>query len=139
MWGTIRPLSSWSWWTTLDCEMPRSPDTLWMLLTGFTMIVKGTSNTGLWNTELAWYSPSATRQICRGREGDESRWTVRCGARLILFDCYLPDLLRSWRWRIALDYEMLSSPDTFQVLLARFIEVVKVTNHNRLWYAQLAW
>ena len=28
-------LRSWSWLTALDCEIPSSPDTLWVLLTGF--------------------------------------------------------------------------------------------------------
>ena len=39
-WGTIwwlqmHLLMMWRWWTTLDCEMPSSPDTLQVLLIGF--------------------------------------------------------------------------------------------------------
>ena len=41
MWSTIRPLRMplpmwWRWLTTLDCEMLSLPDTLWVLLAGFT-------------------------------------------------------------------------------------------------------
>ena len=77
---------------TLDSEIPSSPDTLRVLLTGFASMawgtgyidfrsawpclvvlqiewnffnhLKETNHTGLWDTELAWYSPSATSRIC---------------------------------------------------------------------------
>ena len=40
IWSTIQQLwklllNLWRWQTILDCEMPSSPDTLWVLLTGF--------------------------------------------------------------------------------------------------------
>ena len=40
---------SWRWWTTLNCEMPKLPDALWMLLTGFAEGVMVTTHTGLWD------------------------------------------------------------------------------------------
>ena len=92
-------------------------------------VMKETNQTGLWDAELAWYSPIATRRICRGREADEPNWTVRYWTRLILSDCYSSDLPRSWSWQTKLDCEILASPDTLRVLLAGFAEVVKLTNH----------
>ena len=130
---------SWMWPTTLDCEILNSPDTYQVLLTGFAVVVKVTNHTGLWGTELAWYLPSATHRICRGREGDQSHWTVRYWTRLILTKCYSPDLPWSWMWPITLDCEVLNSPDTYQVLLTGFAVVVKVTNHTGLWGTELAW
>ena len=132
-------LRSWRWRTTLHCEIPSSPDTLRVLLTGFAEVVKVMNHTGLWDTELAWYSPSVTHRICWGREGDEPHWTVRYRARLILSEYYSPDLLRSWRWRTTLHCEIPSSPDTLRVLLTGFAEVVKVMNHTTLWDAELVW
>ena len=119
--------------------MPSSPDTPRVLLAGSAEVVKLTNHTGLWDAELSWYSPSATRRICRGREGDEPHWTVRCRSLLILPECYSPDLPRSWSWRTTLDCEMPSSPDTRRVLLAGSAEVVKLTNHTGLWDAELSW
>ena len=97
---------SWRWRTKLECEMPRSPDTLRVLLTGFAEVVKLTTQTGLWDAGLMWNSTSVTRRTCRGREGDYSNWTVRCPAHLILYECYSPDLVRSWRWRTTLDWDV---------------------------------
>ena len=96
-------------------------------------------HTGLWDTELTWYSPSVTHWICWGREGDEAHWTMRCWAYLILSKCYSLDLLRSWRWWSTLDYEMLNPPDTLQVLLIGFAKVVKVMKHTGLWDAEPTW
>ena len=100
---------------------------------------KVTNRNGLWHTDLAWYSPSDTHWICRGREDDEPYWTVRCRARLILSECYSLDLPRSWRWRTTMDCDMLISPDTHRVILTGFAEVEKMTNHNGLWDADLTW
>ena len=36
-------LRSWKWQTTVDCEMPSSPDTLWMLLTRVDFMVWSTA------------------------------------------------------------------------------------------------
>ena len=110
--------------------MPSSPDTLQVLLTRFSQVVKVMNHTGLicrarlirskcyspdfprlwrwwttldWYAELAWYAPSATHQIFPGCEGDEPHWT-----------------------------DMPSSPDTLQVLLTRFAQVVMVMNHTGL-------
>ena len=110
----------WTWQSMLNCEMLSSPDTLPVLFVGFAGVVKMTNHTGLWDAELAWYSPSATCWICWGCEDDEPHWTVRCRACLILSKCYLLDLLGLWSWRTTLDCEKLSSPDILQVLLAGF-------------------
>ena len=53
--GTIRLFqmfvtNSWSWQTTLNCEMPYSPDTLWVLLTSIA------SGTGLDLVDFVWSS-----------------------------------------------------------------------------------
>ena len=36
-------LMSWKWWTTLDCEMSSSSDTLWVLLDRFASVVWSTA------------------------------------------------------------------------------------------------
>ena len=131
-------LRSWRWRISLDCEKLSSPDTLRAPLTWFAKVVKVTNITGLWEAELAWYSPSATHLICQGGEGDEYHWTMRSWARLILSECHSPDLPRWWRWRTSLDCEKLSLPDTRRVPLTGFPEVVKVTNITGLWEAELA-
>ena len=100
----------WRWRTTLDCEMPCSPDPLQLVLVGFAEVVKVTNHTGLCDAELTWYSPIATLRICRGRKGDEQHWT-----------------------------EMPCSPDTLQLVLVGFAEASKVTNYTGLWDAVLAW
>ena len=51
---------SWRWRTKLDSVMPSSSDTLRELVTGFAEVMEVTNHTGLWDAELAWYSPSAT-------------------------------------------------------------------------------
>ena len=130
---------SWSWRTILDCKMPSSPDTLLVQLAECVEVEKVTNHTALWNTELTWYSRIVTRQICRGREGDKPHCTVRCWTLLMLSQCYSPDLPRSWRWKTILHCEIPSSPDTLELLRARFAEVEKVTNHTALWGAELAW
>ena len=130
---------SWRWRTTLDSEMPSSPDTLRVLLAGFAMAVKMTNHIEQWDTELTWYSPSATRWTCQGRESDEPHWTIRYRARLMLSECYSPDLPRPWKWRTTLNCEMPSSPDTLRVLLAGLAKAVKVTNHIEQWDIELAW
>ena len=71
-----------------DYTTGTSPDTLQVLLVGLILVVKMTKHTGLWGAELAWYSPSVTRQIGQGREDDEPHWTVRRRARLLLSKCY---------------------------------------------------
>ena len=59
-WGTIRWLrrllsSSWRWPITLDYEMPNSPDTLRILLAGFTSMAWSTiSESTVW--DLSWSS-----------------------------------------------------------------------------------
>ena len=53
-------LKSWRWRTTMDCQMPSSSDTLWMLLTGLAEFVKVTKLTGVSNALFTRYSPSAT-------------------------------------------------------------------------------
>ena len=125
----------WRWRTTLDCEMPCSPDTLQLVLVGFAEALKVTNYTGLWDAVLAWPSPIGTRRICRGLEGDELHWTVRCRARLTLSNWYSSDLPRPWRWRTTLDCVMPSSPDTHQLQLVGFAEAVKVANYTGLWDA----
>ena len=133
----------------------------------FFKIVKVTNHTGLWDAQLAWYSLSATYQICQGHEGDRPHWILRCQVRLILSkcyssdlmkswgykphwtvryqahliisECYLLDLLKSWRWQTTLDSEIPSSPDNLWVLLAGFAEVMKVTNHTGQWDTKLTW
>ena len=40
-------------------------------LNSFVRAAKVTNHTGLWDDELAWYSPSVTLRIFRGREGDQ--------------------------------------------------------------------
>ena len=99
-WGTIQLNQMfltrlWRWLTTLDCEMPKSPYTLLMLLTRFAKVMMVTNYTGL----------------------------VRCQARLILSKCYSPDLPKLWRWRITVDCEVLNLPDTLRVLLIRFASI----------------
>ena len=69
-----------------------------------------------------------TLRICRSHEGDQPHRTVKCLARLILSECYSPDLPWSWRWPTTLHWEMPSSPDSLRVLLPGFAVVVKVTN-----------
>ena len=130
---------SLSWRTILNYEMLRLPDTLRVLLVRFADVVKVTNNIGLWDAELAWYSPNATHWICRCRKGDELQWTVRYQAHLILSVCNSIDLQRSWKWPSTLNCEIPSSPDTLEVLFARFDEVVKVTNHIGVWNTELAW
>ena len=56
--------SQWRWPTRLDCERLSSPDTHWMLLTGFEKVVKVTNDTGLWDAKLTWLSQISTHQIC---------------------------------------------------------------------------
>ena len=113
-WRTLYPLVQW-----LNLRHnSTSPDT-------FAEVETVTNQTGLWDAELAWYSPSTTRRICWGWEGDKPHWTVRCRAHLILSECYSPNLLRSRRWQTTLDCEMPSSPDTLRVPLA--------------WFASTAW
>ena len=96
---------SWKWWATLDYEILSPPDTLQLLLTGFTEVGKGLSHTGLWDTKPSWYSPIAIDRIYRGRERNEPYWTVRYRALLILSNCNLLDLLRSWKWLTTLLYQ----------------------------------
>ena len=48
-------------------------------------------------------------------------------------------LLKLWRWWTTQDSEVPISPDTLQVLLARFTEVVKVMNYTGQWNTNLAW
>ena len=74
--------TSWRWWTTLDSNMPSSSDTLHVLLIRFAEFVKMTNHTRLWDADLSWYPPNTTRRI----------------------------LPRSWRWRTKLDCVMPSSP-----------------------------
>ena len=143
----------WRWRTALDYKMPSSPDTLRVPLTRYAVVIKVINYTGLWDAVITWYSPSATRQIYRGHEGDEPSWSVRDAvitwyspsatrqiyrghegdeqswsvrdwAHLILSKCYSPDLSRSWRWRTILECERLSSPDTLRVPLDRFTTLV---------------
>ena len=97
--------------------------------------MKMTNCTTQWDAKIAWYSPSANRRICRGHEGDEPYYTVRCQDRLILSECKSSNLPRSWRWRTILHSEMLKSPDTLRVQIAEFIGVVKVKNNTGLWDA----
>ena len=104
----------------------------------FAVVVKVTNHTGLVDTELAWCFPSASWWICWGYEDDQSHWTGRCRARLIFSWFFLPDLPRLWRWPITVVWEISSSPDTFQVLLTGFAEVMKVTNHTGLGDAELS-
>ena len=130
---------AWRWRITLDCGMPISPDTLRVLLTGFVESVKVTNYTGLWDANLAWYSPSATYRICQEREGDDLHWTERFQAHLILSEGHLPDLLRARRWRTTLNCAMPNSPNTLRVLLTGFAGSVKVTNCTGLCDAKLAW
>ena len=111
----LKLLRLWRWQTTVDCEMPSSPDT------EIAEVVKVTNHSGLWDAELTWY------WNCWGCEGDKPQWIVRCRAHLIL------KLLRLWRWQTTVDCEMPSSPDT------EIAEVVKVTNHSGLWDAELTW
>ena len=56
-------LRSLKWRCTLDYEMPSSPDTLRVLLTGLAEVVKMTMRTGLWDAKLAWYSRRTYCQI----------------------------------------------------------------------------
>ena len=111
---------SWRWRTIQDCEMTSSPDTLRVLFAGFAEVVKMTNHTGPWEDELAWYFSSTTHWTGWGHDGNEPHWTVRWKPRLILSECYLPNLSRLWRWLTAQDCEMTSSPDTLRVLLAGF-------------------
>ena len=50
-------LRLWRWWTTLDCEISRSPDTLWALLAGFVSITWSTASKSihLGLPDLVWY------------------------------------------------------------------------------------
>ena len=110
--------------------------------------VKVTNHTGLWDTDLTWYSLRAARRFCRGFHGlikigkqhyDRPYWTASCRSRLIISQRCSLILPRSWEWRTTLDYEMPISPDTLWVLLAGFSEVMKVTNRFALWDADFAW
>ena len=107
-------------------------------LNAFAEVVKMT-NFELSDAELDWYSLSATHQNYQGREDDELHWTERSWARLILSECYSLDLPWLRRWCSTLNCEMQCSPDTIQVILTGFAEVVKITNHTGLWNAELAW
>ena len=125
-WSTIQLLltllpRSWRWWTTLDCEIPSSPDDLQMLLPGFTKVGKMMNYTGLWDTKLAWYFLKASPWIYRGWEDDEIHWLVRCQAHLVLSECYSLDIPRLGRWQTTQDCEMPSSPDTLQVPLGAWL------------------
>ena len=42
-WGTIRQIQMWRWRTTQNCEIPCSPDTLQVLLTGFACMAQSTT------------------------------------------------------------------------------------------------
>ena len=130
---------SWRWPTTLDWEIPSSPHTLLVLLTKFAVVMKVTNHTGLRDTKLTSYTPGSTDQICHGHEGDQPHWTERYQAHLILSWFYWPNLPGSWRWPTTLDWEIPSLPHTLLVLLTKFAVVMKVTNRNRLWNAELAW
>ena len=76
----------------------------------FAVVVKVMNHTEQWDAELAWYSPSTTCRICRGCEGHEPHWTMRCRARQILSGCYLPDF-PSMGWSRALKSTLLGLPD----------------------------
>ena len=102
------------------CEMPSSPDTLWVLHAGFAEVMKVTKPTGLWDAELTCYSLSVTCRICWSRELDEPQWIVRCWTHLILFECYMPDLPKSWIGWTSVDCEMPSSPDTLRMIFSLF-------------------
>ena len=120
--------------------MLRSPDTLRLLLAVFGEFMKVRNHTVLWDAELAWYSPSIIRQICRGREDDEPNWTVRCQVRLILSKCYSLDLIyregEKPHWT-----EMPSSPDTLPVLLSGFASIAwgTLSESTLLGLPNLAW
>ena len=110
-----------------------------MLLTGFDEDVKLTNHSGLQDAKFAWYSPSFTHWICRGREGNLTHWTVRCWACLILSECYSPNLPNAWSWPTTLDCQMSILSDTLRMLLTGFDEDVKLTNHSGLWEVDLIW
>ena len=78
----------------------------------FVKVVNITNHT--WDVELAWYFPSATRQICRGHEDDESHWTVRSRPSLILAR------FASWVSKTATESIVLSLPDL--VWSSRFVQ-----------------
>ena len=96
-------------------------------LNTFAEVVKITNHTELSNVLIAWYSLNVTHWICWSREGDESHWTVRCRAHLILAECYSLDFPSSWRWRTSLNCELPSSPDTRRVLLTGFVSMAQKT------------
>ena len=91
------------WLTTQDCKMPSSPDTHHVQLAIFADVMKLTNNTGLCDAKLAWYSLSATRQICLSREDDEPHRTDTLRIPLTGFTAVL---------KLMNHGEMLSSPDT---------------------------
>ena len=93
----------------------------------------------LWGAEVAWYSLSATRWICKCGEGDPPLWSVRWWGRLILSECYSLDLQMLWRLSTTLECEMLRSPDTLWVLLAGFTSIVKMSKHTGLCGAEVTW
>ena len=102
-----------------------------MLLTGFIEVAKVTKHGGQWDVRLTWYSLNATHWICRGREGDDTHWTVRYQAHLILSKCYSLNLSRSWRWRSTLDCETPNLPGTLWKLLPEF--PVKLESEETHW------
>ena len=63
-------------------------------------VVKVTNYAELWYAKLAWYSPSATRRICRGSKVDELHRTVRYRTRLLHSECHLLDFLLRFGVRI---------------------------------------
>ena len=59
IWGTIQQLwmllpRLWRWWTTLECKMPNSPDTLRMLITRFASIIWSTASESSFKPTWPW-------------------------------------------------------------------------------------
>ena len=80
------------WQITLNWEMPTLRDTVRLLLAGFTNVEKVTNYTGRWDVDLASYSPNATHLIGKCWEGDESQWTGKYWALLIISEFDPPNL-----------------------------------------------
>ena len=83
---------SWGWQTTLDCEMPSSPDTLSVLLTGFAKVMKLTNHTGLWDTGYTRFFPSASHCICC----NVFEHVLEIHDFRLYWPCLIIDVLESW-------------------------------------------
>ena len=120
---TIQMWDAWSYLILLECYS-------WYL----PMSSKWTKQTGLWDTDIFSFSPSATCRTYQCHQGEQllchnhrvllagltnvikvnkPYWIVRC-LYLILTECYSPDLPRSSRWTNLFSYSTSATHQAYQ-------------------------